>query len=159
MPTNLWRPCYKEHLSTASGDEHEIFGTSPEVEPKTDALWPKPYALPYQSQPYEPVALSSFIKTSFGYWENSMESLPPACKQAVEGKRLLQAQPNLRHMAAGNLHTSMQALSDSDRACISQCRTAHRICLTVFAFTPGIPAQHTWHTVRALHVRMKQTSL
>ena len=74
-------------------------------------------------------------------------------------RRLLQAQPNPRQMGAGNLHTSLQALSDSDRACISQCRTAHRYVLLldrVCMFTSGIPAQHTW---RALHVRMDNNKL
>lgn len=134
--------------------KHRIFGTSPEVEPKTNAN----SARPYQRQPYKPVALSSFIKTSFGIvgkpqWDQLATRTYMQAGQSKE--RLLQAQPNPRQMGAGNLHTSLQALlPDSDRACISQCRTAHRSAVLldrVCMFTPGIPAQHTW---RALHARM-----
>lgn len=37
MPTELRRHVTMEHLGTASGDEHEVSGTSPVVEPKTFA--------------------------------------------------------------------------------------------------------------------------
>lgn len=144
-------------MATLMEQEHRIFGTSPEVEPKTNAN----SARPYQRQPYKPVALSSFIKTSFGLFGKPQWNrfATRTCMQAGQSKeRLLQAQPNPRQMGAGNLHTSLQALSDSDRACISQCRTAHRSALLldrVCMFTPGIPAQHTW---RALHVRMEDNN-
>jgi len=115
--------------------------TSPNLDVKTNPDRPEPYALPYQSQSYEPVMLSLFNKT----YGSGCSMKFATGMHAVEG-RLLQAQRNPRQIEAGNLHEHAGTIRQRSRA--SHCRTAHHSYLTVFAVR-GIPAQHTWRSARS----------
>ena len=124
---------------------------------RLDANWPKPYTLPNQSQPYEPVALSSLIKTSIGNVKklNGIFCHPHAGKPSKDKSTASPAQPKA-HGRGKSSHEVCRhypiAIARASRSVVQRIAAACclAVCLHVYSRHPS-----PTYVARSLHVRRR----